>query len=63
VQLCIVKKQPSKDIQCIKYCIEICFNESKICIIRIVGESVIHEIENEMHQDAAASHNKNLKDN
>jgi len=70
VQLCIVKKQPSKAIQCLQYCTEIGFNESKNLaktiykgftldenhtrrVIRFVGESVIHEIENEMQQEAA----------
>lgn len=70
VQLCITKKQPSKAIQCLQYCTEIGFNESKNLaktiykgftldenhtrrLIRFVGESVIHEIENEMQQEAA----------
>lgn len=70
VQLCIAKKQPSKAIQCLQYCTEIGFNESKNLaktiykgftldenhtrrVIRFVGESVIHEIENEMQQEAA----------
>jgi pentatricopeptide repeat domain-containing protein 3 len=43
VDLCILKKQPSKAIQCLQYCTEIGFNESKDLAKKICKEFTLDE--------------------